>query len=184
MSPLEVTQPTSTSGRTRLQYQEQGSSWEPSGSGGIPRSTGIWSVNPLLPMTSNRSPRIYLFVIMVISQELGETIYDQLRWTEPVQYSGVQLGQARAIVLGVEQGWTVTLRIPLPNGGVVTEVKELLLSMSLEESSTYPTYSGGWTSIQSVWKPREALYPSPRVSFGSQATYTQEIGGATSTVLR
>lgn len=78
--------------------------------------------------------------------------------------------------LGMKQAPMLILSARGPNFGVVTEVNQMLSSMSFEEVSTLATCSDGWIDILSEWRLKDPLECSWHASSGSPQTYTQENG--------
>lgn len=119
---------------------------------------------------------MYIFVITQVSEELAQTMHDQLLWSEVVQFCGARLELVKVTEPGKPLAWRLILKIPLPSGGVDTRAKKMLLLMNLEELSTYRIFYDGWTSIQSVWKLKDRPYLLKQRRSISPQTFTPEVG--------
>lgn len=140
------------------------------------KMTGIPLKRKLNGETLTPSRPMYIFGIILGSKESQKTMSNRLEWSEPVQFFGAQLEQARVIVLGRKPVYKLTLRIRSPSGGMVTDIKNTLSSMNLEESSTSRIYCDGLTSILSRWRLKVAKPPCWHEESGSPVTFTQTNG--------
>lgn len=143
---------------------------------------GIQSEKKRKLETLTPSPQMFIYGIIMDSKESLKTMYDRLLWSEPVQYFGAQLEQAKVTAPGKKPVFKLTLRIRLRNGGMDTEIKNMLSSMNFEELSTSRMYLDGSTSILSRWKLKVVKPPCVLPSFGSLQISTQSIG--TQTLIR
>lgn len=84
-------------------------------------------------------------------------MFNRFSLSELQSFTGVQLVLAKVEELGTRQGQKHILRIRAPNFGAGTVVNNMLLSMSFEALSMYPTFSDGSTVIRSVWRPKVGL---------------------------
>lgn len=142
----------------------------------IARLTGNRSEGTLNSVDWTRSLQMYTFAIILPCAEYGVTLYNQLLWSDLVQFSGARLGLGSRIEPGEEQAMRHILKIRVPSSGAATKVKILLYSMNLEELSMSLTSSGGLTSIRSAWRLKEEQSPSLVRSYTSRRTCTPPPG--------
>lgn len=126
--------------------------------------------------TWTRLNQTYTSAITLTSAEYGWTLYNQLLWTDVVQFFGARLGLESHIEPGLSQEMTVILRIRVQSSGAATSIRMLLLSMSLEELSISRICSAGLTDILSEWKSKDPRSHSPRLNLLSRRTYIRENG--------
>lgn len=125
---------------------------------------------------TNRFRRIYEFVVIVRSEKSAMTTMHRLQWSAAAMSIGATLELGSQGLLGMKPVWTLTLRIPIPNSGVLTEVSGMLSSMSFVVASMSHTYSGGWIAIRSVWRLKEEVSHYVQNAFGSLPTYALMTG--------
>lgn len=99
-----------------------------------------------------QSRRRFDFRVTGLSNPLRQTLLNQLEWCAQHTFIGVQLEQESHGMLGHEQEWMLTLKIPEANSGAVTEARRQLSSMNFAEASISHTCSDGWTVTLSCWK--------------------------------
>ncbi|AYP28915.1 MAG: hypothetical protein [Saothovirus cruti] len=127
--------------------------------------TGNKSRGSLNQVSWKRSPETYTSVIILTSAVSGQTLYNQLLWTECVQYFGAQLVQESRIEPGDSPVMMHSVKIHVQSSGAATSVKLMLLSMNFEEVLTFRTCCAGSTNIRSEWKSKDPVSPSwPRRS--------------------
>lgn len=141
-----------------------------------PRQTGIEFVYWHLPATSVRSPVKFTFVITQISTRFASTISSQFLSRGLALSTGALLALGNRTVPGWRPHLELIAKIRAPSFGAAMMIKEMLLSMSSEELSTYPIFYDGWTDIRSVWKPRDHRDRSWPARFGLPRTSTQRDG--------
>lgn len=138
------------------------------------KSNKMQSLATLMP-----SPEIFTSNITTTSVESGQTIFNQLAWTDLVQFSGAQLTLVNHIGHGGLPEQTSSVKIHVVSSGMATQVKALLLSMNLEELSTLRTCYGGLTSIHVSWKLKEVQNHSWQPSTISHPTLNRGVGTQT-----
>lgn len=99
----------------------------------------------------------------------AQILLDRLESKKKYMCSGVILELANLEMHGNRQVWTLTLRIPVPNGGTDTVVRNVLLSTSFEEISMLPICSDGSTVTRSWWKSKEVVSHFKQSKYGLQA---------------
>ena len=149
---LAAKQQKNTSGKKILQSMEHDLNWGEDLCSEIEKMIGTQSETRQKVETYEPSQVMFTFVITFQFEPLLRIALRQLLWKDNVMYSGDALEVERVEEPGKRQEWKLTLKIREPNGGAVTKVKKMWLLMNFEEESTFPTYSDGWTDIQSVWK--------------------------------
>lgn len=157
-------QPPSTCGRKTPELKEANLNSGRDHSEETPHLNGTTSGTSLLLETSWRSPRTYAYVITQLSEESAKTILHQMRWNELVASSSGQLEQGSREKLGWMPVWTLILKIQTPSFGADMLIRNMLLSMNLEEESISVTSSAGSTVIRSMWnlKDPQFLFEQPR----------------------
>lgn len=119
---------------------------------------------------------IYEYAVTQPSRESARTTWFRFRWSEPVQFFGVQLVLEKAVELGKKQGWKLILRIPIRSFGADTSVRDTLSSMNFEEESISVTCYDGWIGTRSEWKLKDPVSHLGLTNIGSLAISTQENG--------
>lgn len=158
---------TTTSGKKTPEYQEPNLNSDANQSGETRQTTGNPSGNMPLQDVYWPSRHQYVFKITELSELSRRTLLDQIQWSELVTYTGVQLVQESRALLGNEQVWTLTLKIPGQSFGAATVAKKMLSLMNFGVESTSRTCSDGWIVTQLLWRSKEApLYFAPK-RFGS-----------------
>lgn len=156
-----------TFGKKTPEFPARNSSLVHSRSAAMLQLTGMPSERLLSPGIWHRFHPTYLFVVIINSEELAKTIYDQLQWSVPVTCFGVQLELASRVVPGKKPLWMLILKTPTPSFGMATKVKTLLWSMNLGVQSVSPIYSAGWIGIRSLWKLKDRAFAFEPVASGS-----------------
>ena len=151
----EAHSPTNMFGKMTLPSSEPDLNSEPKLCGATSPLTGMPSAPPPSPEILLPSRVISSFVIILpfrgeifLILEYLRTILYQLRSCVPAMSTGVVQVLARVDVPGRKREWTLTLRIQGLSGGVDTEIRNTLLSMSFVVLSTLPTSCGGSTGIR------------------------------------
>lgn len=175
-SSPDLSPPSSMFGRMKLQSLEPDSNLDPNPFDATPRKTGMPSGRQLVPETSLPFLPMYAFVVTVHSKEFARIIWSRFLWCEVVQFFGVQPELAKVCVPGMKPVYKLTLKIPIRSSGVDTLVRNMLLSMNLEERSTSAICYDGWIGTQSEWSLKEQVSPLWPPSTGSQAICTPENG--------
>lgn len=129
--------------------------------------TGMKYENSPLPEPLQAFPVTYLYVITMHCEELAQTTYDQLVWSELFQYFGVELELGSHVEPGKKRVWKLTLKTPTANFGMVTKVTDMLSLMNFAEESQSVTYLDGSIGIQSLWKSKDPASPYVHARFGS-----------------
>jgi hypothetical protein len=129
-----------------------------------------------LPGISEPFLPIFEYVVIVHSKRSAKTTYNQLRWSAPVQFYGVQLVWESQGGLGMKLECKLILRIHERSSGVDMEVRNTLLSMNLEEESILPIYYDGWIGIQCVWKLKEEVSHCSQPDSGLRRTSIPDSG--------
>ena len=104
------------------------------------------------------SPPILGFDITAPSDEYLVTLFAQLRWSEAVQYFGVQLAQVRLVEHG-NYTQMLTLRFQTTSGGTVITNRMPSLLMSSVAKSQLKMSFGGWIGIRYWLNIKEGLSP-------------------------
>lgn len=156
--------PETTSGKKTPEWPEPSLNLGQNHSEETPLLNGTNSGTSLSLEISWRSPRTYEYVITQLSEESAKTILHQMRWSELVMSSSGQLEQGSREKLGWMPVWTVILKIRTPSFGADMLIRNMLLSMNLEEESISVTSSAGSTVIRSMWnlKDPQFLFEQPR----------------------
>lgn len=128
---------------------------------------------------TNRFRRIYEFVVMVRCEKSAMTTMHQLQWSAAAMSIGATLELESRGLLGMKPEWTVILKIPIPNSGVLTEVSGMLSSTNFVVASMSHTYSGGWIVIRSAWRLKGQVSHYVQNAFGSLPTYALMTGTQT-----
>lgn len=176
MSSPEAMQPETTSGKKTPELKEPNSSSDYIPSEETSPPTGNKSGNRRKQVPSRMYQRIFVFEITNLSDESRLTLLNQWEWSGLVACTGVELEQANQGELGQKQEWDLTLKIPTPSFGVVTEVMNTLSLTNLREGSTSVTFCDGWIVTLSTWKPRADLLHLPPPVSGSLQILLREIG--------
>ena len=98
---------------------------------------------------------MYEWLIIGPFEQLAQIILKQQEWSENAWSFGERQVLENLDVLGTKPVWRLTVKIPAQSFGMVTKMRNILLSMSFEEGLTYPICLDGWTDIRSEWKLRE-----------------------------
>jgi hypothetical protein len=114
---------------------------------------------------------MYEFVVIIRSEKSALTTMHQLQWSAAALSIGATLELASQGLLGMKPVWTLTLKIPIPNTGAVTEVSNMLSSTNFVAVSMSHTYSAGWIVIRSQWKLKGEVSHYVHGPFGSLPTY-------------
>lgn len=177
-SSPKAKQQKTTYGKKTPAFPERNSSLGPSlWTGPLPKTGSSFAQAQNLATWMTRPfPQMFLYDITVPCDELLQTTLLQLRWSEAVLSCGALLVQGRVEELGKKPVQQLLLKIQEPNGGVVTEVNQTLLSMNFEVQSTYRTYSGGWIVIHVLWKPKAGPCHCLFLNSGSPQICTQANG--------
>ena len=104
------------------------------------------------------SPPILGFDITVPSEEYLVTLFAQLRWSEAVQYFGVQLAQVKLVEHG-NYTQMLTLRFQTTSGGTVITNRMPSLLTSFVVKSQLKISLGGWIGIRYLLNIKEGLSP-------------------------
>lgn len=104
------------------------------------------------------SPPILGFDITAPSEEYLVTLFAQLRWSEAVQYFGVQLAQVKLVEHG-NYTQMLTLRFQTTSGGTVITNRMPSLLMSSVAKSQLKMSFGGWIGIRYWLNIKEGLSP-------------------------
>jgi len=134
-----------------------GLSGEQSPSEEMLRPTGSQYGPPPSPEIWQASQRMYALRATGPSSALELIMNQCLLWYECATFTGVPPVQVNLVGRGMKQDWTLTLRIPGPNFGVVIKLKQMLSLMNFEAELTSPICSDGLIDIQYVWKSREEV---------------------------
>lgn len=140
------------------------------------RRIGIESVYWRLPETSVRSPVKFTFVITRTCTRFAQTISSQFLSRGLALSTGALLALGNRTVPGWRPRLELTVKIRAPSFGAAMTINQMLLSMNLEELSTYPIFYDGWTDIRSVWRPRDLRDRSWQLGSGLHRTSTQRDG--------
>jgi len=143
---------------------------------GTPRKTGTTSGQELNLGTLMEFPQVFVYKVIVRSGLSARTLADRLLSSVQSMSSGVQLEQERVDEPGMRPVWMLTLKIQEPSSGVVIEIRSMLSSMNLEETSTSHTCCVGSIVIRSLWKSKAALRSLKRRRSGSPRILTPESG--------
>lgn len=163
-----------TCGKKKL-AQVKGSNMARKNCGETIRKTGMKLKS--MPRTGDLivSPAMYMFVILLRSQELQRLIMSRLESKNVYSYCGDVQELVNHIELGSDFPKLI-LKTQELNGGQAIEVKKLLLSMNFEEVSILPTYCGGRISIRLVWKLKDPTSPWNVASSCSHPTLGRSVG--------
>jgi len=134
------------------------------------------SDKPQLKDYLNQCRAMFTYAVTTNCEELAQTIYDRLLWSELVQFYGVELVQGNRVRLGKQRECKLTLRTHDQNFGMDTKITDMLSWMNLEEALTSLTCSSGWIDIQSSWKLKDQAWCCEQHTFGSPQTWTPETG--------
>lgn len=149
--------PTNTSGSKTQEWMEHSSSLAENLSNVTVNETG----NPYWPPQSPEIWRVstlpWSFVILVPCLESARNILNLLLSNDLFLSSGVAVDLANQDEPGMKPALMLILKIREANSGTAIVVKNMLLSMNLEEVSTLPIFYDGVTDIQSLWKSRDLL---------------------------
>lgn len=119
---------------------------------------------------------MFAFVVMVLSEELGAIIVNQLLKLDILKSSLDRLELGNRVARGKKLGWELIVKIHEPSSGVVTAVKQTLSLMNFEEVSMSHTYYGGWTGTLAMWSLKDLHYLFSQSDIGSHPISTQPIG--------
>jgi len=169
--------PKGTYGRMTQRSPTPGLSWDPNRSDEMLRMTGLSLKSRLSQEIWDQSQVIYTYVIIGKfvtnidpSVQLLRTIASRLERSRRFMFSGVVLGPENLDVLGTKPASQLTVKTPGQNGGMVTEVNKMLLSMNFGVLSTSRMCSDGWIGIQSVWRSKGGHGPWLRPPSGLHPT--------------
>jgi hypothetical protein len=84
-----------------------------------------------------------------------QTIAHHLLWSDKFSSSVAELALESLAAHGMNRVFLLTLKIPEPNSGMVTEINQMLLSMNFEAVSTSPIYSGGSIGTLCLWRSKD-----------------------------
>lgn len=116
------------------------------------------------------------FVIILQSERSAQILRDQLQIFVECWFTGDQQVLVKLEELGKKEAWMLTLKCPVPNFGMVTRVKNLLLSMNLEEILESPIYCDGLIGILALWKSKGVAQFSVLSYLSLPRTFIQENG--------
>jgi len=150
-------QPTSTFGKKIQGLKERSLKSEANPFEETKEEIGNKFGNMRLPGISEPFLPIFEYVVIVHSKKSAKTTFNQLRWSAPVQFYGVQLAWESQGGLGMKLECKLILRIHERSSGVDMEVRSTLLSMNFEEESILPIYYDGWIGIRCEWKLKEEV---------------------------
>lgn len=85
--------------------------------------------------------------VILTSEEFAQILPNLSQWNVRFTYFGEIPVLENPAGLGMRRVSALTLKVPVQNSGMVTKIKKMLLSMSLEETSASLTCSDGWTDI-------------------------------------
>lgn len=120
--------------------------------------------------------KLVINLVTAPSEQLLQTLQNQLEWSELAKYSGVLLERASRGELGKKQEMMLTVKTRGPNSGAATLVRQMLCSMNFEEELMSRTCSVGSIDILSLWKSKDPVYHWSPIRSGSPPTYIPEIG--------
>jgi len=90
-----------------------------------------------------------------------------LEWKERATYFGGQPAQVKVVAHGLKPEWKLIVKTQEQNSGVVTVLKNMLLSTNFVEVSTLLTSSAGLIVIQSVWRSKAQVDLFVQQRYGS-----------------
>jgi hypothetical protein len=117
--------PENTSGSLKQELKAPNSNTVSPRSEGIQTPTGSEYGRRLSPETSLNAPQMSIFGVTTSSRESFKTISNQLLLFAQSKSSGELQVQVKVTVLGTRRDYMLTVKIPEPNGGVVTEVSTI-----------------------------------------------------------
>lgn len=166
-------------GKRLLACLEQSSNSELSPSRETERRTGMTYGPPPSPEILAEFPRTSEYVVTLHCEPSARSFYYQLALRDLVRSIGAEVELVSQERPGKEPVWRVILKTQEQSSGVGIQVKQMLLSMNLEEASIYPTCLGGWIDTRVELKSRDLLCPCVLGHSGSLVTLTQQLGGQT-----
>lgn len=178
-SSPDRTQPSPTFGRKKRELQGLSSSSELSRSNAIKRKTGTLSENKPKKVTFKPFRPTYTYVVITSSEESHQIVQGALQSLGRATFIGEEAERESHDEHGTKLDWTLTVKIPEPNGGMVTKAKRMLLSMNFVVTSESRTYSDGLTAIQFEWRLKAPAYPCWRPNYGLLRTSILEPGTQT-----
>jgi len=121
-------------------------------------------------------------VITSTSKESTGTLPQQQGKKRKSQSSGGQLARGKPVSLGKRLEKALTLKTPIPSGGVVIEASNVSYWTNSVARSTFLTCSDGWIATPVSSKLKEDIDLLMRNEYGSPATSIRPIGTPTATL--